>query len=294
MLTEMYKVMKDAWAFRPAAVDRLTYSGGPIDKLFPWTGAQAGNYTHALYQSGEASAFQANYFGRNLEKRGLINSTFGPKIKSFPFYQDACIIHAEIRRFMEVLVNSYYRDAIDIANDFELQAWAKEAIPAQIVDFPSSIDEVGTLVEVLTHIAHLVSIVHGTLNSNSLFGSSGSLPFRPFAFHSPLPTAKAIADVMPFMPQVEASVGQIALAGNFNRPSFVSSNETMVHMFDDRVMLSKMNKDVEIAEKNFQHAMKRYSAVIRNRTFGGDGLCGGMPYCWTTLDPDTAGYWLTA
>ncbi|KAL6151993.1 hypothetical protein ACJQWK_04381 [Exserohilum turcicum] len=290
----LHRLMKDAWAFRPVAVERLTYPGGPIDKLFPWTGAQAANYTHALYQSGEASAFQANYFGPNLEKRGLINSTSGPKIKAFPFYQDACVINAEIRRFMETLVNSYYKDAIDITNDSELQAWIKEAIPAQIVDFPSSIDNAGTIIDILTHIAHLVSIVHGTLNSNALFASSGSLPFHPFAFYSPLPTTKVIMDIMQFMPPVEASLGQIALTGNFNRPSFVSSNETMVHMFDDRVMLSKMNKDVEKAERLFRDAMKRHSNVVRGRNFGRDQLCGGMTYCWTTLDPDTASYWLTA
>lgn len=286
--------MKDAWAFRPIAVERLLYPGGPIDRLFPWTGSQAENYTNTLYHSGEASAFQANYFEPDLERRGLVNSAFGPRLKIFPFYQDACVIHAAIRRFMTSLVESYYKNAADLADDAELQAWVEEAIPAKIVDFPSSIEDTGTLVDVLTHVAHLVSIVHGTLNSNALAASSGSLPFHPFAFYSPLPTAKAISDIMPFMPQVEASLGQIALAGNFNRPSFVGSNETIVHMFDDSAMLSRMNKDVIEAEQDFRRAMKRHSTVVRSRTFGRDGLCGGMPYCWTTLDPDMAGYWLTA
>jgi hypothetical protein len=275
------------------AVQRLLYSGGPIDKLFPWTGSEAGNYTDTLYQSGEASAFQANYFEPNLQRRGLIDSAFGPKIKTFPFYQDASAIHTAIRRFLTVFVQSYYKDASAITNDVELQAWVREAGPARIVDFPSSIENRRALVDVLTHIAHLVSIVHGTLNSNAPAASSGSLPFHPFAFYSPLPTTKGVHDIMPFLPQVEASVGQIALTADFNRPSFVDSNQTIVHMFDNRTMLARMPKRVQKAEADFRSSMKRYSTAVRSETFDQGGLCGGMPYCWPTLDPNRAAYWLT-
>lgn len=285
--------MKDAWAFRIMAMKRLIYAGGPIDQLFPWSGSQAGNYTSTLYQSDEASAFQANYFRSNLRRRGLIDSSFGPKIKTFPFYRDASAIYAEIRRFVTVFVESYYKNASAIANDVELQAWIKEAVPAKIVDFPSSVEDKHTIIDIITHVAHLVSIVHGTLNSNALVASSGTLPFHPLAFYSALPTEKGVTDIMPFMPQIKAAVGQIALGADFNRPKFVNSNETIVHMFDNTTMLDKMNTEVRQAEQDYRHAMTSYSAVIRDRKFGKDNLCGGMPYCWTTLDPGTASYWLT-
>jgi hypothetical protein len=286
-------VSKDAWAFRVVAVQRLLNSGGPIDQLFPWDGSEARNYTDTLYQSGEASAFQSNYFEPNLQRRGLIDSAFGPKIKTFPFYQDASAIHAAIRRFMTVFVQSYYPNVSDITGDVELQAWVREAEPARIVDFPSSIENQRALIDVLTHVAHLVSIVHGTLNSNALVGASGSLPFHPFAFYSPLPTSKVAHDIMPFLPQVEASISQIALAADFNRPSFVDSNHTIVHMFDNTTMLARMPTGVQKAEADFRSAMERYSTAVRSKTFDLGGLCGGMPYCWSTLDPRAAAYSLT-
>ncbi|KAI0571342.1 Lipoxygenase [Pyrenophora tritici-repentis] len=289
----LHRLSKDAWAFRVVAAQRLLYSGGPIDKLFPWNGSEAGKYTDTLYQSGEASAFQSNYFEPNLQRRGLIDSTFGPKIKTFPFYRDASAIHAAIRRFMTVFVQSYYPDASDITNDGELQAWVREAGPAKVVDFPPSIENQRALIDVLTHVAHLVSIVHGTLNTNALAASSGSLPFHPFAFYSPLPATKAVHDIMPFLPQVEASVSQIALTADFNRPGFVDSNQTIVHMFDNTTMLARMLPSVQRAEVNFRSTMKRYSMAVRSETFDRDGLCRGMPYCWSTLDPEAAPYSLT-
>lgn len=286
-------VLKDAWAFRVVAIQRLVYPGGPIDQLFPWNGSEARNYTDTLYQSGEASAFLSNYFEPNLQRRGLIDSTFGPKIKTFPFYQDASAIHAAIHRFMTLFVQSYYPDPSDIMNDHELQAWIREARPAKIVEFPLVIEDRRTLVDILTHVANLVSIVHGTLNSNALATSSGSLPLHPFAFYAPLPTTKAIPDIMPFMPDVNASVSQIALAADFNRSSFVDSNQTMVHMFDNTTMLARMPQRVKEAEAEFRSTMNRLSAIVRSKTFDRDGLCGGMPYCWSTLDPNRASYWLT-
>ncbi|KAL6149822.1 hypothetical protein ACJBU6_11352 [Exserohilum turcicum] len=289
----LHRLLKDAWAFRVVAVQRLVYPGGPIDELFPWDGSQGSNYTDTLYQSGEASAFQSNYFDTNLRRRGLIDSSFGPKIKTFPFYQDASAIHSAIRCFMTVFVQSYYPNPGDITDDHELQAWVREARPAEIVDFPASVENQRILVDVLTHIAHLVSIVHSTLNSNALATSSGSLPFHPFAFYTTLPTKKGIHDIMPFLPHVEASVGQIALAADFNRPGFVDSNQTIMHMFDSATMLARMPERVQQAEAHFRSAMNRYSMAVRSRTFDRNGLCGGMPYCWSTLDPNSATYWLT-
>lgn len=286
--------MKDAWAFRVIAIQRLTFSGGPIDQLFPWAGSIAGNYTDTLYQSGEAGAFQSNYFTRNLEKRGLINSAFGPKLKHFPFYEDALTIHTEIRKFMTAFVHSYYKTPGMIAKDVELQSWIAEAVPAQIIDFPSApLKSADALIDILTHIAHLVSVAHGTLNTNAPVASSGSLPFHPVAFYSPLPTEKGVTDIMKFMPKEQASVGQIILLAAFNRPTFVDSNMTITHMFDDGEMLAKMNRATRLAQEVFKKKMEGFSAVVRGRGFDASGLSRGMPYLWTALDPNTASYWLT-
>jgi len=112
--------MKDAWALHVFARDRLLFPGGPVNRLFPWTGSITGNNTNALYQSGEASPFQSNYFHNSLKKRGLIKTAFGPPLKHFPFYENAPITHNSIRKFMPALVKPYYPTAEDVKADTEL------------------------------------------------------------------------------------------------------------------------------------------------------------------------------
>jgi hypothetical protein len=288
--------MKDAFAIRVAAEQRLLYPGGPIDQLFAYAAAGAAQYTTTLYENGQSSAFQANYFRANLESRGLINSKFGPALKHFPYYEDGGVIHDSIHTFMDTFVKSYYTSSEDLAQDNELQTWMAEAGPAQIVDFPAApLDDVDALVDILTHIAHIVSIVHGTLNTNTPVASDASLPFHPSSFWSPIPTSKGItdADLMKLMPQVQASIGQIVLLAAFNRPSFENSDQTITHMFDDKNMLPRMNDETRKAEAMFRAEMNAFSGVVRGRKFDERGLSQGMPFIWGSLDPNTASYWLT-
>lgn len=289
--------MKEAFAIRVAAEQRLLYPGGPIDSLFAYGAAGASQYTTTLYQNGEASAFQANYFRTNLRSRGLIDSAFGPPLKHFPFYEDAAVIHDAIHEFMDTFVNSYYEDENSLTADGELQSWIKEASgPAQVIDFPSSpLSSIDSLVDILTHIAHVVSVVHGTLNTNTPVASDASLPFHPSAFWSPIPTSKNItdSDLMKLMPQVQASIGQIVLLAAFNRPSFRGSGETVVHMFDDGGMLGRMNGETRGAEEKFRKSMEDFSNEVGGRKFDENGLCQGMPFIWGSLDPGVASYWLT-
>ncbi|RYN92031.1 hypothetical protein AA0121_g13641, partial [Alternaria tenuissima] len=67
IMAVLHRLLKDAWAMRIVATQRLLYAGGPIDRLFPWNSSEAVHYTDALYQSGEASAFRSNYFKLNLQ-----------------------------------------------------------------------------------------------------------------------------------------------------------------------------------------------------------------------------------
>ena len=123
-----------------------------MDQIFPYTGPSAQAYTTNMYKNGGAGQFQANYFTTNLEARGLINSTIGPALKDFPFYEDASTIYNTIHTFMTSFVESYYSNDSIVLADQELQAWAKEANgPAKAIDFPSKISSVSTLVDVLTH-----------------------------------------------------------------------------------------------------------------------------------------------
>jgi arachidonate 15-lipoxygenase (second type)/8-lipoxygenase (S-type) len=263
--------------------------GKIIDSLFAFSGAAAINYTSELYISGLAGAFQANYFERNLAKRGMIHSTSGPQLKHFPFFEDGAKILSQIRKFIASFVDSYYHSVSDLEKDYELQAWVEEAWPAQIIDFPTApITEKQTLIDILTHLAYLVSVLHPTLNTNSLIQTSAVLPFQPWALYQPIPTRKGVSNVTAFLPPLESALGQIAAGSAFSRQQFIGTNRTLTHMFDDDELLAKMNIETRQAATRFKDAMNTISKQISGRHFDQNGLSQGMPFLWKTLDPNVA------
>jgi arachidonate 15-lipoxygenase (second type) / 8-lipoxygenase (S-type) len=285
-------VTPQLFSYRQIALAVLVNPGGQVDQLFSYSGAAAAQMTSDLYNSGEAGSFQANYLYNNLKSRGLINSNFGPEIRSFPYFEDASVIHTSIQNFVSSFVDSYYTDSSEYYNDAELQAWIAEAVPAQTKDFPTKIDR-DTLIDILNHVSFLGSAEHHTLNTNDTSEASESLPFHPFSLYQPIPTEKGVADLKPFLPNVTQSVGQISLTASFARPSFVNSSLTLKEMFNDQVMLGRMNGQTTEAATRFQNEMLALSDVVSSRTFDADGLSQGMPFIWKALDPQRALYYLT-
>lgn len=92
-------------------------------------------------------------------------------------------------------------------------------------------------------------------------------------------------DVAAYLPPLDKALGFIAVGATFSRPLLAASNRTLVHMFDDALMLSRTNDATRAANKRFMTVMKARSAVIRNRHFDENGLSQGMPFLWKALDP---------
>ncbi|KAF2213238.1 hypothetical protein CERZMDRAFT_111571 [Cercospora zeae-maydis SCOH1-5] len=283
------RLMYGTLGIRASAALTLFAPGAAVDEFFAYTGSSAGQYSNEFYSSGYAGAFQSNYFIKNLQKRGLLNNS-GPALKHFPFYEDALPIYNATRTFTAAFVSSYYPDSAAIFEDNELQAWLAEASgPAQAIDFPTreTLQTPSDLADVLTHIAHLSTSAHHSVNLNQLITTAGTLPFHPTAFHKPIPTAKGVTDVASYLPPLEKCLGLIALEANFARPLLVGTDRTLVHMFNDESMLSRMNSVTRAANADFMKAMRERSEVIRNRSFDKDGYSQGMPFLWKALDPET-------
>jgi arachidonate 15-lipoxygenase (second type)/8-lipoxygenase (S-type) len=294
MITKLtfFIVTPQIFSYRPAALASLINKGGFVDSYFAYTGAAAGVTATYLYNNKGAGSFSANYFIPNLEHRGLINSSFGPKLKSFPFYEDALPIHTSIRKFVSTFVDSYYKTRADFKQDIELQAWILEAIPAKIIDFPSSANRI-TLIDIITHIAFLGSAAHHTLNTNDVAEAMAVLPFHPVALYQPPPTSKGVTDLIPYLPGVAASVGQISVTALFSRPTFVRSDKSLSQMFNGQAFLQGTNPTVVEASACFTNEMLAQSEVVSSRKFDAKGLSHGMPFIWKALDPERAPYYFT-
>ena len=64
-------------------------------------------------------------------------------------------------------------------------------------------------------------------------------------------------------------------------------------MFDDPIMLNRMNPKTKAAAAKFKQSMQVFSEEVSGRTFDADGLSQGMPFIWRALDPNVAPYSIT-
>ncbi|EWC45528.1 hypothetical protein DRE_05386 [Drechslerella stenobrocha 248] len=289
VLAILQRLMYGAFGIRPLAAAILLPPGGSIGKYFGWTGESAAKFSGEQYSNGFAGAVQGNYFLTNLRNRGLIDSPVGPALQNFPFHEDALVIHNAIREFMTTFVNSYYTSDSTVPSDPELQAWLVEANgPAGAIDFPTpaTMKTRKQLIELLTHMGHLVSSSHHTVNTNQVMTGGGVLPFNPSSLYRPIPTEKGAKDIASFLPPPRKSVEMIQSQANFARPAIAGTSRTLVHMFDDAGMLARMTGETRAANERFKAAMEAQSKVIKARKFNSEGLSQGMPILWQALDPD--------
>lgn len=152
VLALINRLMYEVYAIQPLAETLLFLPGAAVDQVFAYTGSSAQSYTTNLYQNAGSGRFEANYFMTDLERRGLVNSNFGPALTHFPFYEDASTIFNAIHTFMTSFVDSYYSKDSDVTADKEMQSFVTEAQgPAKAIDFPAITTKSG-LVDVLSHL----------------------------------------------------------------------------------------------------------------------------------------------
>lgn len=117
---------------------------------------------------------------------------------------------------------------------------------------------------------------------------------HPAALYQPIPTTKgSVTNVADYLPPFDKVAAQFSLDGRFARPLLANTNRTLLHMFDDPVMLTLMNNQTQAAAATFQSTMAAFSDSVRARGFDDQGLSQGMPFVWQALDPRVALYSVT-
>ena len=286
--------MYQAYAIRPVGTQILFNPGGLFDQNFVVSHIGVQQFVADFYTT-VAGPFQANYLRRSLVDRGLVDCSYGPQLAHFPFAEDAGSIVDSLRRFATSFVNAYYFSSRTISQDKELQAWVSEASSAaKVIDFPASpLTRRKTLIDILTHLSYLTGVNHHTLNSGTPSASSGVLPFHPMALYQPIPTAKGVKSVLPWLPNVGASLNQTTLLHGFIRPQWFDSQKDLESMFEGSGFLAGANAAVKRATVKLAADLTSISEAIQARTFDRDGLVQGMPFVWRNLDPRKIPFFLS-
>ena len=287
--------MYQAYAVRPIGDEFLFNDGGFFDKSFAPTNFGGRKLSSDLYPVS-AGLFRSSQFANDLAGRGLTDCTYGPPLKTMPFYDTVSPMVAAIRKFTETYVNTYYPSDALLVQDHELQAWMLEAVQeARVLDFPPfPLKEREALISILSHIAFLAGVGHHVLNAATPGESSGLLPLHPSAFNRPLPTSKGSIDsLMPYLHNDTEALKQASLLVRFNRPLLEEQKGDLVHMWAGEDFLAQTSPAVQRAAREFLQEMLRISDVIRAQAFDADGLSQGMPFIWRSLDPRKIPYYLS-
>jgi len=285
--------MYQAYSVRPIGDEFLFNDGGFFDSSFAPSNFAGRSLSSELYAS-RAGFFRSNQFGTDILIRGLVNCTYGPQLKTMPFYDTVNPMVTAIRKFTTSYVHAYYPSNALLLKDHELQAWIVEAnTKAHVLDFPQSLDSRSTLISILSHIAFITGIGHHVLNGATPGESSGVLPLHPSAFNQPLPITKgSIKDLMPYLHNDTEALKQASLLVRFNRPLLEEQKGSLVYMFSGKEFLKQTIPSVKLAERDFVRDMERISDNIRGQKFDERGLAQGMPFIWRSLDPRRIPYYL--
>lgn len=245
-----------------------------------------------------AGRFRGNYFRDSLVDRGFLDCPYGPKLKHFPFFEDAEPIVASLRRFTSTFVNSYYTRSSYLTGDRELQAWISEAnTEAKVIDFPPApLTHASTLIDILTQMAYLTGVNHHLLNSNAPSYITGLLPFHPSAFFKPLPTEKGVQDITPYLADLEHAMSQVTLQLRFQRPQLPAEHGELVDMFGAGAfgnVSASLPREVVQAAGRFGREMEEIGERVEGKGFDAQGLSQGMPFVWKVLDPRKIPYFLS-
>ncbi|KAK4450631.1 lipoxygenase [Podospora aff. communis PSN243] len=291
----LHRLMHQVYAVRPIAnLILFNSTDGLFDQSFAITNLGVRQFATEFYPS--AGRFQSNYFYSDLLSRGLLNCTYGPPLKHFPFFSDASTIHTSIRRFVASFVHAYYPSPRFLALDHELQSWIAEAtLHAGVLDFPASpLTSHAVLIDILSHLAYLNSVSHNVLNGAELFQVSGTLPLHPAALYHPPPTTKGAHDIniMKYLPPLQESIQHVSLVAFFG-PTFSDKERMLVDMFAGEEVFGRGSLEgVRVAARRFKREMMAFSKEVQGRRLDAGGMWGGMPFVWRALDPVGVPYFL--
>jgi arachidonate 15-lipoxygenase len=140
---------------------RLIASGGPVDELL------GGTLAETIELSREAcSTWSIDQFSlpTELKNRGMDDTK---QLPHYPYRDDGLLLWNAIKTFVSGFLKYYYPTDVAIAQDIELQNWAKELASetgGKVKGMPPRLDTVQQLIEIVTTVIFTCGPQHSAVN----------------------------------------------------------------------------------------------------------------------------------
>ncbi|KAB8252123.1 lipoxygenase [Aspergillus flavus] len=156
-------LMNQAYAVRSVGEEFLFNEGGFYDSSFALPNWAGKKFTTDAYWE-HAGHFRATDFYRDLATRGLLNCSYGPPLRSFPFYDTVAPMVKAIEDFTSVFVETYYPESGLMGDDHELQDWIREHLfhrPAFLPGILGMIPDISPVSHAVLLRVHVGNIARG-------------------------------------------------------------------------------------------------------------------------------------
>lgn len=126
-------------------------------------------------------SFEDMSFKNNLEKRGMLDT---PSIKDYPYRDDGILYYDAIMSYVSQVLNVFYKSDADVANDTDIQNWAKELYDPKHGDVKGlygkgKVKDVKCLVDIVGNAIFNMSVQHSAINYGQAF-YYWNIPATPF------------------------------------------------------------------------------------------------------------------
>jgi arachidonate 15-lipoxygenase len=154
---------------------QLVNRGGRVDEILAGSLAESLSITTDYYKSWD---LLKSSFPNDLKTRQVDDSQ---KLPHYPFRDDGLLIWNAVTKYVKKYLQYFYPNLEDIENDTELQDWAKDlATVAKIKGMPEKIDQVSTLVDIISNLIFTCGPLHSAINYTQV-DYMGFVPNQPLA-----------------------------------------------------------------------------------------------------------------
>ena len=186
---------------------QLINRDGPVDKLMAGTLAESLSLLAEDYKT--YWSFDQFAFPTEIKNRGMADTNVTPH---YPYRDDGMLVWEAIEKYVGKYLQIYYKTTEDILQDKELQAWAKEMVSesgAKVKGFPTSFQDVNSLIHVVTNIIFTCGPLHSAINTPQ-YEYMAFVPNMPLAAYQPVPKkGRSQKDLLQFLPPQGQAIKQL-------------------------------------------------------------------------------------
>jgi arachidonate 15-lipoxygenase len=188
-------------------LDYFLNAGGPVERFMAGTLEESLDFVREVYKEWSLADTE---LPADLQKRGMDDPESLPH---YPYRDDGLPIWRATERFVRAYLSLYYKTSQDLAQDPELQSWARELtdpVAGAVRGLPSMIETLEQLVRALTSVIFTCGPKHSVLNF-AQWDYMGFIPCVPYASFCPVPLGKGanLKTVMEFLPPYRIAAEQL-------------------------------------------------------------------------------------